>query len=228
MPDVMERRQPGRPRRDTQPTGVMRECRRCGRTQDRAAWSPAYRQLPTTPCRDCAIAYARRWAAKHPERVLANRRAWRQRHRPPRPPIPRCGPGHRPVWSKANARWRCDSCLAERQRERGKEQWRQLKADPQRLAAKRARGAEWARAKTARRAAQRPPTPSRRQPDGTWTCIGCGQAKAPDDFYTSKSSGLPEGRCRACCRARRRELSAAHQAEDGPAAASAPPGRPPG
>ena len=38
------------------------------------------------------------------------------------------------------------------------------------------------------------------------------------EFYTSKSSGLPEGKCKACCRARRQELWAARQAGSNPAA----------
>ena len=86
------------------------------------------------------------------------------------------------------------------------------------LARKRQVDRESKQRRCARERALRPPEPDRRQLDGTLICIACQEAKAPSEFYTRKASSLPEGRCKACCRARRRELWAARHAEDGPAA----------
>jgi hypothetical protein len=115
------------------------------------------------------------------------------------------------VWSKAVRRWVCHGCNQARQRQRGKETWQQVKADPERLEAKRAAGREYARRKAERERALRPPKPSREQADGTWRCLGCGETKAPGEFYTRKATGQPEARCKPCSRTRRRELWAARQ-----------------
>jgi hypothetical protein len=146
--------------------------------------------------------------------VRANQRRFRDRHDPP-PPKPTCQPGHKIV-RVGKRHWACGTCRQERKRQKAKETWQRIKADPVRLEARRASGRVWARAKTERERALRPPEPSRELPDGTWRCIGCGQTKPPDAFYTRTATGQPEARCKVCSWARRQELRAAHRAgQDG-------------
>jgi hypothetical protein len=151
-----------------------------------------------------------RWAAKNRERVRDNHRRWRDQHRPPVPPKPRCRHGHQVVLVPGR-RWECLTCKEERHRQKGRDLWQEVKADPERLARKRAGDRAYARRKAERGRALRPPKPSRRQPDGAWRCIGCGQVKAETEFYRRRN-GQVEARCKACCGVRRRELWAARRA----------------
>jgi hypothetical protein len=144
------------------------------------------------------------WAAKNRNRVRDNHRRWIEAHRSPRPPKPCHRNGHTVVWSKAARRWICTTCRDAHQRQRGRELWQQVKADPRRLAAKRARDRDAKRRRYARERALRPPTPSRRQPDGTWQCLDCGHVKPESEFYRAPSANTPEGRCRPCAAAARR------------------------
>jgi hypothetical protein len=197
-------RRRGRPRIDTAPTGITRQCRRCGRIMDLCEWSPAYRVKPSAPCRDCASLLSMRWAAENRDRVRRNHRRWRQDHQPPRPPKPCSRKGHRVVWSKAARRWICTTCRAAHERQRGREVWQRIKADPRRLEAKRAAGRAYVRRKAERDHALRPPKVDRQQPDGRWRCVDCGQVKAEAEFYRAPSASRPEVRCRPCAAAARR------------------------
>jgi hypothetical protein len=210
---VPPKRRRGRPRTDTEPTGITRTCGSCRRELDLAEWSPSYRAKRSAPCRDCASAASMAWAARNRDKARHNQRRWRAIHDPP-PPKPTCVPGHK-IIRLSERRWTCATCREAHKRQRGRELWQQVKADPERLEAKRLADRESKRRRTERERALRPRKPSRQQPDGTWRCIGCGQTKAPAEFYT-RTTGRPETQCKACSRARRRELWATRRAsQDG-------------